>query len=279
MAYAALFIPSTIVWGSGIFKDTLCLFALGWLFHSTVQMVVQKNFRPNVIATALLSSYLLIQVKLYIIMSFLPALLLWVFFYYSRSIRNSYARQLAKFIVIAIVAVSAVAGLSYFSSQLGKYSLDNVVKTSAITRDYLSWVSAEEGGSAYSLGDVGEGFGGMIAKFPAAVNVTLFRPYPWEAKKPIVALSALEALLFLFLTLKVFFEVGLKKIWSSISKDPTIQFSLVFTLIFAFAVGISSYNFGTLTRYKIPCMPFYAAALILIYYDNKPLKKKLLPFF
>ena len=73
--------------------------------------------------------------------------------------------------------------------------------------------------------------------------------------------------------------MGLKKIWATISRDPTIQFSLVFTLIFAFAVGISSYNFGTLTRYKIPCMPFYGAALILIYYDNKPLKKKLLPFF
>lgn len=279
MAYAALFIPSTIVWGSGIFKDTVCLFALGWLFHSTVQMVVLKKFGLKVILIAVLSFLLLVQIKLYIIMSFLPALLLWVFFYYSRRIRNSYARQLVKFLVMGIIAVSAIAGLSYFSSQLGKYSLDNVVKTSAVTREYINWVSTEEGGSAYSLGEVGEGFGGMIAKFPAAVNVTLFRPYLWEAKKPIVALSALEALLFLFLTLKVLFEVGLKKIWASISKDPTIQFSLVFTLIFAFAVGISSYNFGTLTRYKIPCMPFYAAALILIYYDNKPIKKKLLPFF
>lgn len=278
MAYAVLFIPSTIVWGSGIFKDTVCLFALGWLFNSTVQMVIRKNFSPSVLLIAGLSFFLLLQVKLYIIMSFLPALLLWIFFYYSRSIRNTYARQLAKFVVIALVAVSAIAGLSYFSSQLGKYSLDNIVKTSAITRDYINWVSGDEG-SAYSLGDVGEGFGGMIAKFPAAVNVTLFRPYPWEAKKPIVALSALEALLFLFLTLKILFEVGLKKIWATISRDPTIQFCLVFTLIFAFAVGISSYNFGTLTRYKIPCMPFYAAALILIYYDNKPLKKKLLPFF
>jgi hypothetical protein len=119
----------------------------------------------------------------------------------------------------------------------------------------------------------------MLAKFPAAVNVTLFRPYPWEARKPIVVLTALEALLFLFLTFKVLFRVGTKKIWISISKNPTIQFSLIFTLIFAFAVGISSYNFGTLSRYKIPCMPFYATALILIYYDNKPLKKKLLPFF
>ncbi|MCB0472728.1 MAG: hypothetical protein KDC56_06690, partial [Flavobacteriaceae bacterium] len=112
----------------------------------------------------------------------------------------------------------------------------------------------------------------------AAVNVTLFRPYPWEAKKVIVLLSALEALLFLFITLKIIFSVGLRKIWSTISKDPTIQFCLIFTLIFAFAVGISSYNFGALSRYRIPCLPFYTLAVTLIYYKNVPLKKQLIPF-
>ena len=43
-----------------------------------------------------------------------------------------------------------------------------------------------------------------------------------------------------------------------ISKDPNLVFCLVFSIIFAFAVGISSYNFGALSRYKIPCLPFYA---------------------
>ncbi|HRA12632.1 MAG TPA: hypothetical protein PKX31_13225, partial [Chitinophagaceae bacterium] len=56
------------------------------------------------------------------------------------------------------------------------------------------------------------------------------------------------------------------------------QFCLVFTLIFAFAVGISSYNFGTLSRYKIPCLPFYAVALIVIFYKNKRPNQLLIPF-
>jgi len=57
--------------------------------------------------------------------------------------------------------------------------------------------------------------------------------------------------------------------------DPTIQFCLIFSVIFAFAVGISSYNFGALSRYKIPCLPFYAVALVLIHYKNAPRKKLL----
>jgi len=70
--------------------------------------------------------------------------------------------------------------------------------------------------------------------------------------------------------------VGPLKAWKTINKDPTIQFCLIFSLVFAFAVGISSFNFGALSRYKIPCLPFYALALILIYYKNFPPQKKLM---
>ena len=51
--------------------------------------------------------------------------------------------------------------------------------------------------------------------------------------------------------------------------DETLQFCLIFTLIFAFAVGISTSNFGSLVRYKIPCMPFYTAFLIILFYPPK----------
>jgi hypothetical protein len=115
-----------------------------------------------------------------------------------------------------------------------------------------------------------------MTKFPLAVNVTFFRPYLWEAKKVLVVLSAIEAFIFLFLTLKLLFTISLARIWKTIAGDPTIQFCLVFAIIFAFAVGISSNNFGALSRYKIPCLPFYALALILIHYKNKPASKKFL---
>jgi hypothetical protein len=103
--------------------------------------------------------------------------------------------------------------------------------------------------------------------------VTLFRPYLWETKKALQFVSAIEAAAFFLLTLKVLLSVGLFRAWRAIMDDPTIQFCVIFTLIFAFAVGVSSYNFGTLSRYKIPCLPFYALSLVLIYYRyNDPEK-------
>ena len=115
----------------------------------------------------------------------------------------------------------------------------------------------------------------MIRKAPAAINVTLFRPYIWESKKVLVMLTALESLLFLLITIKVIIVVGLGRVWRTIVTDPNIQFFLIFTLVFSFAIGLTSGNFGTLSRYKIPCLPFYGMALVLIYYKNMPLSKKL----
>jgi hypothetical protein len=47
--------------------------------------------------------------------------------------------------------------------------------------------------------------------------------------------------------------------------DPLIMYCFLFSLVFAMFVGASTLNFGTLVRYKIPCLPFYAISLFLIY--------------
>lgn len=275
VAIATLFIPSVAVWGSGIFKDTMCMLGLGWLTYSVFQMLVQRNFRfANILLTAL-SFWLVARVKVYILMAFMPALLLWVLNLYTGSISNPAGRFLLKLVVLLI----AISGSVYLmntlgQNQLGRYSLDNIEETAQVTRDWIVHSSGDLG-SAYDLGNFNS-IGDMLVKFPLAVNVTLFRPYPWESGKLIMLTSAAEAFLFLFLTVKVITVIGPGKVWRTISGDPTIQFCLIFTLIFAFAVGISSGNFGTLSRYKIPCLPFYGLAILLIYYKNKPLKQPLL---
>ena len=274
IAIAILFIPSVFVWGSGIFKDTICLFGLGWLTYSTFRILVQKDYSAKNMLISVLSFLLIAKVKLYILLGFAPALLMWIFFNYTQGIKNKAQKILVKFMFVVIVIAGLLFFTQRFTKQLGKYSLENMTQTSVETRGWIYYSSGAEG-SAYSLGEIDPTLQGTLAKFPLAVNVTLFRPYLWESKKIIMVLSAVEAILFLFITLKVLFTVGLVKIWKTINMDPTIQFCLIFSIIFAFAVGISTYNFGTLSRYKIPCLPFYVLAMILIYYKNKPPNKKL----
>jgi hypothetical protein len=51
-----------------------------------------------------------------------------------------------------------------------------------------------------------------------------------------------------------------------VGDEPMLIFTFVFSMIFAFAVGLSSYNFGALVRYKIPCMSYFMATIYIIEY-------------
>jgi hypothetical protein len=55
-----------------------------------------------------------------------------------------------------------------------------------------------------------------------------------------------------------------------ISSDPVLAFSIPFILILAIAIGMTSFNYGALVRYKTPILPFFATTIILInyYYDK-----------
>ncbi len=269
LAIAFLFIPSTFVWGSAIFKDTVCMFGLGWVVYCTFRVFVQKDFSANNLLLLVISFYLIGLVKLYILLAFLPALGLWLLMNYSYKIGNAGLRWLVNLGFAGVVATGFLFFSDRFADELNRYSLDRITQTAEATRGWIVYASGDEG-SAYDLGELAPTATGMLLKFPAAVAVTFFRPFPWEARKVIVLLSALEALAFLYFTLKVIMKRK-GKIFSMMGKDPNLMFFLVFAIIFAFAVGITSYNFGALSRYKIPCLPFYAAFLAVLLYKDKKL--------
>ncbi len=265
LAIAFLFIPSTFVWGSAMFKDTVCMFGLGWMTYTTFRIFVNGDFSLKNLFMLGLSFYLIGVIKLYILLAFLPALALWLLLTYSHKIHTVGLRWMVNLLFVAMTIGGFFFFSKRFATEMNKYSLEKVAKTAAETRGWIAYASGDEG-SAYDLGEFNPSLVGMLTKFPQAVVVTLFRPFIWESKKVIVLLSGLEALLFLFFTVKVIAKRK-TKIFSLISKDPNLSFCLVFSIIFAFAVGISSYNFGALSRYKIPCLPFYAAFLIILYFN------------
>ncbi|MEO8788299.1 MAG: hypothetical protein ABI378_14565, partial [Chitinophagaceae bacterium] len=186
IAIATLFIPSTVVWGSGIFKDTICLSALGWLTYGAFNMLVERKVNFKNIIILVCSVYVLSIVKVYILLSFAPALLLWISFIYTQRINGRFKRVIVKLFVTSFCLGGILLLVNVFAADLGRYSLDNIVETSDITRTYIFQVSQTDDASSYSLGNFDPTINGMLSKLPLAVNVTLFRPYLWEAKKPMV---------------------------------------------------------------------------------------------
>ncbi len=152
-----------------------------------------------------------------------------------------------------------------------KYALSNLAKTAQITAYDIRYYTGRDAGSGYSLGELDGTFNSMINLAPQAINVSLFRPYLWEVRNPLMLLSALESTLLLFLCIYILFKKNLK-IFSAFS-NFNVLFALIFSISFAFAVGVSTFNFGTLVRYKIPLLPFFLIAIILILDHSKSDKK------
>jgi hypothetical protein len=221
---------------------------------------------------AIIAMIVISIVKPYILFSYLPFFILYLILVNLHLIKNT----LTKISVILFIALGSIIGLYVASEKLqeemGNLALDKLgesVKTQQ--NNFINMADRAE--SSFSLGVEYDGSLGSLAKMaPAAINATLFRPYIWESKKISTLLSSLESLSLMFFFLFVLKTAGPIRFLQTIFKDPMILFCLLFSVLFAFFIGATTLNFGTLVRYKIPCMPFFIIALVLIYEYNKPIK-------
>lgn len=252
-----LYIPSCFFWGSAYMQESLVIGCLGGLIWGLYR--IASGQRLDLLSVVLLigCSYVLIHVKEYILLAFLPAAIVWVVFTRLGSFQYKWLRWLLRPLVLGIIIGGSIGGLTVLGSFSERYNVENVLQTAEITATYLQRITREQGGALYSLGEVDYSPAGIARIVPAAIIVTLFRPWPWEVRNPVMLLSALEGTLFLIMTFYIIFRVGPFRLVSLTISDPFLLACLLFSLTFAFAVGASTYNFGSLARYKIPGLFFY----------------------
>lgn len=263
LAIAIFFVPSLFFWGSGILKDTITIGALGWATYGVYTIFIRKKITVLSIIILLLSLYTIYVVKIYILMSFIPAAILWVFYGRLAHLKNSIVK-----LMIAPIILVATLGIGFYtvnkiSEDSPRYSIENLASAAKVTAEWIHYVSIRSGGSAYTLGDFDYSPVGMVRKMPLAIWVTLYRPYLWEANNVVMLLSAFESLAMLILTLYVIIKAK-GAFFRLIATKPVLIFCFSFAIVFAFAVGISTYNFGSLVRYKIPMLPFFVMGLFII---------------
>lgn len=275
MAIATLYIPSVVFWGSGVMKDTLIMGFIGLLLYSLNQFFKHENRTIWHVLAIVVSVYIITLTKAYVSIALLPAIFYWILFTFNQKINNPVFKVLIIPFVVLVLSGMAFLILGQIESIGSKYSIDNLLNTAEVYQDYHfaeGDFSLEGRRSSYSLGDYSPTLTGILAMAPAAINVTLFRPYLWEIRSSAMILSSLESTIFFIYTLLIFFRVGFTQTIKHIFNNNFLTMCLFFSVIFAFAVGFSSYNFGALARYKIPCMGFYTAFLFILDYETRVLK-------
>lgn len=262
-AIAILYLPSFVFWSSGILKDPICTGAIGWITYGLYEIFYKKKNLLFNMAMILLFGYLLFIIKVYILISYVPFFFLYLILKNVTLIKSSLVRftLVLGLIVFAVTMFTTV--MKEVASTLVGYGSDDITKN--ISAFQKAYAEQEDATSNFSLGVEYDGsVESLIRIAPAAITATLFRPFLWESKKISTLLSSLESLAIMIFTVLVFFKAGPVFFLRSITKDPVILYSLLFSMLFALFVGATTANFGTLVRYKIPCLPFYIIALFLI---------------
>ncbi len=277
-AISILFIPSVVFWGSGLLKDTITLSAVGWYTYYFYSFFIRKKYKFSSIIFVFIAAFLLIAIKPYILFALLPGSLIWLSNERLARVQSKVLKYMAAPFFIAVGVGLSLLLLSQMGDFLGLYAIDKVMDRAVIVN--LDQKQDYYGGNSFDIGDFDASIGSMLGKAHLAIAATLFRPYLWDARNPVMLLSALENTYIMLLTLFLLIRLKFLGFFSLIGQNPLLLFSVLFSLFFAFSVGIATSNFGSLVRLKIPCIPFYVSSLFVLRYfydlrsgDKKAMKK------
>ncbi|MEO6169025.1 MAG: hypothetical protein ABIO46_04180, partial [Chitinophagales bacterium] len=214
-AMAILFMPSVFFWGSGILKDSITFGCLGWMTYSSYLIFFKgrKVFKNSV--WLIFTSFLAIQLKAYIVISFLPAVLFWVFFTYRSRIKNQFVRVVAGPALFAVSLLFGFLMVQQLGAEFSKFSLQNVIETAETFHQWHGYLAENSNASGYDLGAFDGSLISLFSKIPAAVNVTLFRPYLWEVNNVVMLAAALESTFLFGFTIYILIRNGVVRTLSS----------------------------------------------------------------
>lgn len=254
---AALCVPSVVFWSSALLKESVAVAGLGAAVYGGHAAATGRRVWKGLL---LLVAGLAVAavVKPYVLLPFAFAVGLWL---YLDGPKPEHRRRYHRFRVGSLIAGTVIAvGLVVAIGQaFPRFSPEDYAERAATMQGA---VEVTTGGSDYSIGSAKEtSFAGQVAFVPLAVVTALFRPAFFEARNAQMAVNAMETAFITGLFLVALFRAGplggLRAIWFS----PALAFCAVYSIGLAAIVGLGSTNLGSLSRYRMPLVPFFVLLL------------------
>ncbi|NDK56190.1 hypothetical protein [Pontibacter fetidus] len=263
---ALLFFPSVVFWSSGLLKDAVLMGSMCWVMASVLQLA--HGQKQTIVTWLLLPLQLYLFVKIKI---FFAALLLSLLTCYlvlkvlSRTIKPLQALKvqlliLAGFMALAIVTVWQISGIFSFD-----FIAEQLFKT------YKGLLALSLGRPHLHYSSLQPTLASIVLNAPKAFFSAIYRPFIGESSEVLYLLLGLENLLLAVLTTIAIVSAS-SKIW--LQKIELWHIILVlFIVASAIVVGISTPNFGTLSRYRIIFLPFLVYLLLQNRFAQRQLAK------
>jgi hypothetical protein len=252
---ATCLIPSVVFWSSAILKEAVVLVFLGPLVYSTHRVL---NGRMRALPIGLVSFAMIGLVKPYILFAFVAGAAVWL--YAHRSIARD-GRVVIRPAWAVVALVLAVAGVIWLGQLFPRFAADQLLDEVV---DEQGIGTRMRGGSAFDLlGGMDRSAESQVLLAPFALFNAWFRPSLLDAHNAQAALSALETTVLMVLGGHALFTTSPMELVRRIFGRPVLLFGLMFALALGVGVGLTSSNFGSISRYRMPLVPFLAAIVVI----------------
>jgi hypothetical protein len=257
-ALACLLLPSAVFWSSALLKEPMAVGGLGFALWGLHALARDGGVRPFFVLVPGLVVVGL--VKSYILFALVPAIL--VFRYWTITLRSTGRPVTIQPARLGAAAVLGVALIAVLGALFPRYATEAL--TDEVSR--LQVIGAQVGGGSYY--QVAEPLPersllGQLLYAPLALATAVFRPLLVEARNAPMLVAALEMTVLALLT----FRAALGRSWAwigwTLRTSPTLAASATFVLLMGTAVGLASTNLGTLSRYRVPMLPFLALMVLV----------------
>ena len=261
-----MFVPSAVFWGAAFAKEALVIGGFGVLGLSTYRLL--RNGRWSYLPGLAIGLLVVAMIKPYTLFPFILGVS--TFIYVSRASAEGAPVHFRPLYGALAVAV-AIAGVSAMGTAFPEYSAENI---SGTFRDQQqSWDENNGGSTIARVGADSEGLSQQASLLPLALVNSFFRPAIFEANGGPALGAALETTL-LFLAVVALMD-GKGGVTRTLTSSPLLAASTVFIFVFAAAVGLTTSNLGSLSRYRVPMVPFCATVLLIIHQRRREMRMAL----
>ncbi|CAG5087301.1 hypothetical protein CRYO30217_03447 [Parvicella tangerina] len=250
-------LPSVLLWSSGVLKESILIFALGLLFLALDKLLHFKERRIPIIAI-LLTLLLMVYIKFYVLVAFIPAITCYIIAHYS-------AWKKWKIYLPIIVGFGLLA---LFSKHIPPH-MDFVKILEGKQEDFVRLAEFQDAGSKFELTDIDQSFFGIVKVIPEGILNCFIRPLPWRANSTLSIPAVLENLFVLGLLFMGISQIIRRKVSVHHEHMNFLWFSVIFVLLLYAIIGVTTPVAGALVRYKVPALPFLMVVLVYLLKDTK----------
>ena len=242
--------PSILFWSSGVLKEPLMIYAVGFIFFH-LHEIKKKKYLPFSLIHLLFCSAILFFLKFYVFCILILLILPFIYNHIS-AFRFKIVPYLASILLFTI--------MSFVLKKVNpKFDILTLIEQKQ--ESFISESKYKNAGSYFEINKLDATHLSVAKAIPFGIVNAFTRPFLWDIKKNIQIPSAVENIIFICLIIYSFFNVF--KSPSILKKNTNfLIFCFLFVLINYALIGIITPVSGALVRYKIIALPFLIAILL-----------------